>query len=42
MVTDLGFDEVDRFKTDRAVTTDDVIDVHHMLQDEERLFEQLS
>jgi len=42
MVTDLGFEEVDRFKEDRAVTTDDVIDVHHMLQDEERLFEQLS
>ncbi|MFH1047422.1 MAG: hypothetical protein V1738_03910 [Patescibacteria group bacterium] len=42
LVTDLAFEEVDRFKKNRAVSTDDVIDVHHLLQDEEMLFGQLA
>jgi len=42
MVTDLGFEEVDRFKSDRAVNTDDVIEVHHLLQNEDKFFEQLA
>ena len=41
LVTDLGSEEVQRFKEDRAVTTDDVIDMHHLLQNEDELFAQL-
>jgi hypothetical protein len=41
LVTDLNSDEVERFKVDSKVTTDDVIDMHHLLQNEERMFERL-
>jgi hypothetical protein len=41
LVTDLHFDEVDRFKRSETVTTDDVIEAHHLLQDEEGLFARL-
>jgi hypothetical protein len=41
MVTDLGFDEVNRYKDAPAVSTDDVIETHHLLRDEGRLFERL-
>ncbi len=42
LVTDLAFEEVDRFKDDRSVNTDDVIDIHHLLLDESKFFEQLA
>lgn len=38
LVTDLAYDEVDRFNGQEKVTTNDVIETHHLLQDEERLF----
>lgn len=41
MVTDLGFEEVDRFKCERPITTDDVIDMHHLLEDQDKLFAQI-
>jgi len=41
LVTDLHYDEVDRFKDSKTVTTDDVIEVHHLLQDQDRLFARL-
>lgn len=42
LATDLGHEEVEKFKADRKVSTDDVIDVHHLLQDEDALFAQLA
>ncbi len=42
LVTDLAYDEVDRFKECQAVSTDDVIEVHHALQDEHEFFRQLA
>lgn len=42
LVTDLIFDEVDRFKETEPVTTDDVIEMHDMLQDESLLFSRLA
>lgn len=42
LVTDLIFDEVDRFKETESVTTDDVIEIHDMLQDESRIFSRLA
>lgn len=41
MVTDLAFDEVDRFKQAPAVSTDDVIETHHLLSDGNLLFDRL-
>jgi hypothetical protein len=41
LVTDLRFDEVHRFKQEKAVTTDDVIEAHHLLQDEQAFFDRL-
>lgn len=41
LVTDLGFDEVHRFKAAPAVTTDDVIETHHLLRDDAALFDRL-
>lgn len=41
LVTDLGFDEVNRFKGAAPVSTDDVIEMHHLLQNEEHLFASL-
>lgn len=35
LVTDLGFEEVDRFKDAAPVSTDDVIDAHRFLRDEQ-------
>ncbi|MFA6603765.1 MAG: hypothetical protein WCT10_02890 [Patescibacteria group bacterium] len=42
LVTDLSGDEVDRFKSGRAVSTDDVIDTHHLLRDEDEMFRRLA
>lgn len=42
LVTDLIFDEVDRFKKTESVTTDDVIEMHDLLQDGSRLFSRLA
>ncbi len=42
LVTDLGSEEVDLFKKAPPVSTDDVIDMHHLLQDEEMLFSRLA
>lgn len=42
LVTDLGFDEVHRFKAAVPVSTDDVIEAHHLLQDEAALFSRLA
>jgi hypothetical protein len=42
LVTDLAYQEVDRFKEARAVSTDDVIEVHHALQNETEFFRQLA
>lgn len=42
LVTDLGYDEVNRFKKAEAVSTDDVIEVHHLLNNEEHLFAALA
>ncbi|MEA3248982.1 MAG: hypothetical protein U9Q03_01340 [Patescibacteria group bacterium] len=41
LVTDLAHDEVDRFKREPHISTDDVIDAHHLLQDEGLMFAQL-
>ena len=41
LVTDLGYDEVNRFKSAPAVSTDDVIETHHLLQNEDALFESV-
>ena len=41
LVTDLGFDEVNRFKENALITTDDVIDTHDLLSNEEELFSRL-
>lgn len=41
MVTDLAFDEVDRFKHAPSVSTDDVIEMHHLLSNENMLFDTL-
>jgi hypothetical protein len=42
LITDLCHDEVDRFKDAPAISTDDVIEVHHLLQNEEELFQRLA
>lgn len=42
LVTDLGFNEVNRFKEAPAVSTDDVIEMHHLLKDEDLLFQRLA
>ena len=42
LVTDLCFNEVDRFKGSEAVTTDDVIEMHDILQSQEALFSRLA
>jgi hypothetical protein len=42
LVTDLAFDEVNRFKSEASVSTDDVIEMHHLLQNEEQLFARLA
>lgn len=42
LVTDLGYEEVNRFKGNEAITTDDVIETHHLLQDEATLFSRLA
>jgi hypothetical protein len=42
LVTDLAHDEVDRFKDAAAISTDDVIEVHHLLQNEEQMFHKLA
>lgn len=41
LVTDLGFDEVHRYKSAAAISTDDVIEAHHAMQDEEAFFRSL-
>jgi len=41
LVTDLAHDEVDRFKSEPHISTNDVIDVHHLLQDEGKMFAHL-
>lgn len=41
LVTDLAHDEVDRFKSEPHISTNDVIDTHHLLQDEGAMFAQL-
>lgn len=41
LVTDLQYQEVHHFKKERAINTDDVIDVHDLLQDEKEMFAQL-
>jgi hypothetical protein len=41
LVTDLAHDEVDRFKAERKISTDDVIDTHYLLQDEGEMFAKL-
>lgn len=41
VVTDLGFQEVQRLKSERTVSTDDVIDAHHLLNDESAFFSSL-
>jgi hypothetical protein len=35
LITDLGFEEVDRFKDAAPVSTDDVIDTHSLLGDDQ-------
>src|SRR5688572_5132208 len=42
LVTDLAFDEVHRFKEMPAISTDDVIETHHLLKDEASLFRRLA
>lgn len=42
VATDLDFDEVDRFKAAPAVSTDDVIDCHTWLQQEDEFFARLA
>ncbi|MEY4723656.1 MAG: hypothetical protein RLZZ324_1169, partial [Candidatus Parcubacteria bacterium] len=41
MVTDLAFSEVTRFKDAPAVSTDDVIETHHLLSNGNMLFDRL-
>ena len=41
LVTDLDFHEVNRFKGGPSVSTDDVIDMHHALQDDKEMFRRL-
>lgn len=41
LVTDLAHDEVDRFKSEPHISTDDVIDTHHLLQSEGEMFTRL-
>lgn len=41
LVTDLSHREVHQFKEEKAVTTDDVIDMHHLMKDENALFARL-
>jgi hypothetical protein len=41
LVTDLDYHEVNRFKSAPSISTDDVIDIHHALQDEKEMFRQL-
>ena len=41
LVTDLAYDEVNRFKEAKAISTDDVIEAHHLLQNESMLFDRL-
>ena len=41
LVTDLSFDDVLRFKNARPISTDDVIEVHDALQNEEMFFKAL-
>jgi hypothetical protein len=41
LVTDLGFEEVDRFKEAAAVTVDDVIETHRFLKDDQLLWNAL-
>jgi hypothetical protein len=41
MVTDLAFDEVNRFKDAAPVSTDEVIEMHHLLKNEDALFARL-
>lgn len=41
LVTDLGFDEVNRFKDAAAISTDDVIEVHDLLGKPDELFRRL-
>ena len=41
LVTDLAYDEVNRFKEAKPVSTDDVIEAHHLLQNESLMFERL-
>lgn len=42
LVTDLAFDEVHRFKERPPISTDDVIETHHLLKDEASLFRRLA
>ncbi len=41
MVTDLGFGEVNRFKDATPISTDEVIETHHLLNNEAALFERM-
>lgn len=41
LVTDLSFDEVNYFREASAITTDDVIDTHDLLNNETELFARL-
>jgi len=42
LATDLAYHEVNLFKEAPVVSTDDVIEVHHALQDETELFRRLA
>ena len=42
LVTDLAFDEVNRYKEAASISTDDVIEAHHLLKDEVSLFRRLA
>jgi len=42
LVTDLGYEEVNRFQSHDVISTDDVIETHHLLQDEATLFARLA
>ncbi len=42
LVTDLNFDEVHQFRRAGAVSTDDVIETHSLLQDSDLLFSRLA
>ncbi len=41
MVTDLAFEEVNRFKDAVPVSTDEVIEMHHLFKNENELFERM-